>query len=139
MVRQPKVLLVSSTETESNVLERVLSEHVSLHTIRNLQDLELALEDESYDAVFCGWSFHKEARDAALKTMQQRFPDLPVVVFSRTGAEQQWIEVLEAGGFDLLVPPYQRSTVLPVLEHAMVSHEARRLRRKKSHSDSNTN
>src|SRR4029077_13857302 len=94
-----------------------------------LQELEVALENGSYDAIFCGWSFHKGVRDAVLQMMWQRSPDLPVIVFCGTGGEQEWIEVLEAGGFDLLVPPYQESTVLPVLEHAIVSHEARRFRR----------
>jgi DNA-binding NtrC family response regulator len=138
MFTKPKVLLIRSGETESKVLEGVLSEHVILHTIRNLQDLDVALEYGSYDAIFCGWSFHKGARDAVLQMMRQRSPDLPVVVFCGTGGEQEWIEVLEAGGFDLLVPPYQKSTVLPVLAHAIVSGEARRFHRDMSHSTANT-
>ena len=130
---QPKVLLIRSAKTDSKVLEGVLREHVRLDTIASLRELEVALANGRYDAVFCGWSFHKGARDATLKTMLQSSPDSPVVVFCGTGGEQEWIEVLEAGGFDLLVPPYQTSTVLPVLEHAMVSNEARRFHRNMRH------
>jgi DNA-binding NtrC family response regulator len=137
MFTQSKVLLIRGGEAESKVLEGLLSEHVILHTIRNLQDLDVALENGSYDAIFCGWSFHKGARDAVLQMMRQGSPDLPVVVFCGTGGEQEWIEVLEAGGFDLLVPPYQKSTVLPVLAHAIVSGEARRFHRGMSHSTEN--
>jgi DNA-binding NtrC family response regulator len=131
---QPKVLLIRSAETESKVLEGVLREHVRLDTIASPQELEVALANGRYDAVFCGWSFHRGVRNAALKTMLQSSPDLPVVVFCGTGGEQEWIEVLDAGGFDLLVPPYQTSTVLPVLEHAVVSNKARRFHRDMSHS-----
>jgi DNA-binding NtrC family response regulator len=75
-----------------------------------------------------GWSFHKGTWNDALEQVRQRSPNLPVIVFCRSGGEQEWVEVLEAGGFDLLVPPYQKDTVLPVLEHAVVSHDARRCR-----------
>jgi hypothetical protein len=37
--------------------------------------------------------------------------------------------VLESGGFDLLVPPYPESNVVPALEQAMASYDARLLRR----------
>jgi hypothetical protein len=36
--------------------------------------------------------------------------------------------VLQAGAFDLLVAPYLERTVLPVLEQAVASYEARRWR-----------
>ena len=138
MFTQPKILLISSAETESKVLEEVLSEHVNLHPVRNLQDLEIALENGSYSAVFCGWSCHKGAQDSIFQTMRRTSPDLPVVVFCGTGGEREWTEVLEAGGFDLLVPPYQKSKVLPVLAHAIVSGQARRFHREMSHSTANT-
>lgn len=126
MFAQPKVLLLSSDETESNALERVLSEYVNLQNAGNLSELENMLPDGGYDAVFCGRSFQEGAWNDALEEVQQRCPDLPVIIFSQTGDEQEWSEVIEAGAFDLLVAPYLNSTVLPVLEQAVVSFEARR-------------
>jgi FixJ family two-component response regulator len=64
--------------------------------------------------------------------VQHTCPDLPVVIYSRTGGETEWVKVLDAGGFDLLVAPYQKCSVLPVLEQAVNSYKARRL----YHSDS---
>jgi FixJ family two-component response regulator len=46
---------------------------------------------------------------------------IPLVVLSRCGCEKEWIEVLEAGAFDFLVPPYTSSQILAVLEHALTS------------------
>ena len=127
MLAQPRVLLISSDEAESNALEEVLSEYVNLQNAGNLSEVEKMLEDDEYDAVFCGRSFHQGAWNDALEEVQQRCPDLPVIIFSRTGDEQEWSEVIEAGGFDLLVAPYLESTVLPVLEYAVESFEARHL------------
>ena len=46
---------------------------------------------------------------------------IPVIVLSRCGGEKQWVEVLQAGAFDLLVPPYNSYQILAVLEHALAS------------------
>jgi DNA-binding NtrC family response regulator len=72
------------------------------------------------------WSFEWSLRSEVLEQVQEKCPSLPVIIFCRMGSEKEWVEVLEAGGFDLLVPPYRKSTVLSVLEHAVASYEARR-------------
>ncbi len=125
MLSQPKVLLIGSDEAELSVLEGILSEHVELHSVRDLLELQGNLE-RSYDAVFCGWSFHDATWNEVLEVLQQLNPDLPVIVFSRTGGEREWAEVLEAGAFDLMAPPYRKLPVLAVLEQAIDSYDARR-------------
>ena len=127
MPKQPKVLLISSDDRESNVLEKVLSEHVVLTTTRNLLELEGILDSSPYDAVFCGWSFSQATWNTALEQVRKRRPDLPVIIFCGAGGEREWVEVLDAGGFDFLAAPYHRGTVLPVLEHAVASLEGRQL------------
>ena len=124
----PKVLLLSSEEEERKTWEAVLSEHVALRSVRDLSELQAALESTDYDALFCGWRFHSGDWNLVLNQARQQYPDLPVIIFSRTGDEAEWVKVVEAGAFDLLVAPYQKRTVLPVLEHAVASHEGRRLR-----------
>jgi DNA-binding NtrC family response regulator len=126
MFASPKVLLLSSEEEERETLEKVLGEHVILRSVQDLSGLQSALEGETYDALFCGWSFQMGDWNLALKQARQQNPDLPVIILSRTGSEAEWVKVVEAGAFDLLVAPYQKRTVLPVLEHAVASYEARR-------------
>ena len=127
MPTYPKVLLISDDEMEASVLEGILTEHVVLRNVRDLAELQTALGKGSYDALFCGWSFRHNTWSDTLKQIQQRCPDLPVIVFSRTAGEREWLQVIEAGGFDLLTAPYLMRHVLPVLQHAVVSHEARRM------------
>lgn len=127
MLSLPKVLLLSDPATETSGLERILDEHVSLHKVTGLMELQTLLDEGCYDAVFCDWSFHRDSWNAAVRQIQQLSPDLPVIIFRGTGGEKEWVQVLEAGGFDLLVAPYQNYTVLPVLEQAVESYEARRM------------
>ena len=127
MFTHARVLLISNDEMEASALEGILSEHVVLIRVRDFSEMQTALGKGSYDALFCGWSFHRGTWNDALKQVQRRCPDLPVIIYSRAGGAREWLEVIEAGAFDLLTAPYLKRHVLPVLEHAVVSHEARRL------------
>ncbi|MBI3894977.1 MAG: response regulator [Acidobacteria bacterium] len=127
MRNYPKILLLSNNQVETNALEGILSEYVALKSVGNLLELQSVLQGGGYDAIFCGWSFHQGTWNDALQKVRQRCPDLPVIVFCRAGGEKEWVEALEAGAFDLLIAPYMKGNVLPLLEHAVASHEARRL------------
>jgi DNA-binding NtrC family response regulator len=59
-----------------------------------------------------------------LRNIQESHPGLPVIVLSSSPENREWDEVLEAGAFDLLVPPYDERAVLAVLEQASSSREA---------------
>lgn len=125
-MRFPNVIFLSTDEPENAALQRILSESAMLTPVKALTGLFSVLEQDDYDAVFCGWSFHEGNWNAVLEEVQQRCPEVPVIIFCRKGGEEEWVEALEAGAFDLLAPPYQTSTVIPVLEHAVASREARR-------------
>ena len=127
MLNEPKVLLISSDETEASTWEEILRDHAMLKSVRSLPELEKSLESDVYDAVFCGWSFHLGTWQDTLQQVRQRCPDVPVVIFCRAGSEREWLKVLEAGAFDLLAAPYQQRTALYVLEQAVASYEERRL------------
>ena len=127
VLSDPKVLLLSSDESETHEWEEMFREHATLRIARNLDELQSNLEGDVYDVLFCGWSFHMGTWHDALGQVRLRCPDLPVVIFSRTGGEQEWVKVLAAGAFDLLIPPYQKQTMIPILEQAVASCEARRI------------
>jgi DNA-binding NtrC family response regulator len=126
MLTWPRVLLLSSDDSETASWEEMFREHASLRRVRSLEELEATLDGDRYDALFCGWSFHAGTWNQALEQVQQHCPDMPVVVFKGTGDEREWVKVLQAGAFDLLIAPYQKRNVLPVLEQAVISYEARR-------------
>ena len=136
MLSEPKVLLLSSDEAEARKWEEMFRQHATLRIALNLDELRTNLERDSYDALFCGWSFQMGTWNDALRQVRSRCPELPVVVFSGTGGEREWVQVLESGAFDLLVAPYEKRTVMPILEQAVASCEARRFHRTGSYLNS---
>jgi len=128
MLGYPKVLLLSTDKTEAAVLQEVLAEHLLLTPAASLSEVMFLLATSSYDALFCTWSFHSGTWVDAVDNVSRWQPDLPVIILSRTAEEREWVQVLEAGAFDLLVPPFQEEALLAVLEQASASREARALR-----------
>jgi DNA-binding response OmpR family regulator len=124
MLRSPRVLLLSTDETETALLKELLREHAILTPAGNLSELAALLKANSYDALFCAWSFQRGTWKEAVRNIQESHPGLPVIVLSSAPENREWAEVLEAGAFDLLVPPYEERAVLAVLEQASASSEA---------------
>lgn len=129
MLRCPRILLLCSDEIEARKIDVLLSKHALVSRACNLSELSALLESTCFDAVFCAWTFHCGTWKNALLEALRFQPELPVLVFSSTGGEREWVEVLDSGAFDFLVPPYTRENVLALLEQAMASHDARILQR----------
>lgn len=125
----PKVLLLTSDEEEASILLKILGNYALLVRAKNLSEMSRRLEEEGCDLLLCAWVFYRSFWNGALQEVRERYPDLPVVILSRTGGEREWLEVLEAGAFDLLGIPCQKSALLSVIEQAVVSHETRKARR----------
>jgi DNA-binding response OmpR family regulator len=129
MLRYPRILLLCSDELEADRIGEHLSKHACVSRACELSELSMLLESTCFDAAFCAWTFHRGTWKNALLEARRFQPDLPVLVFSSTGGEREWIEVLDSGAFDFLVPPYTRESVLALVEQAMASHDARILQR----------
>ena len=121
MLTQPKVLLVSADEAESAAIEKALHEHVILQCARTPLELFLILAHDGFDAILYTGSW-----SSGLQQVRQAFPDLPVLVLGRMGTDKEWADVLNAGFIDLLATPVLGGGVLPVLESAIMSFQARR-------------
>ena len=129
MLRYPRILLLCSDQLEACRIEEHLSKHACVSRTCDLSELSTLLESTCFNAAFCAWTFHRGTWKNALLEARRFQPDLPVLVFSSTGGEREWIEVLDSGAFDFLVPPYTKESVLALLEQAMASHDARIVQR----------
>jgi DNA-binding NtrC family response regulator len=117
--------MLSNGEPEMETLAGMLRDHVAVCSVSKLAELQRLLELGDADLLFCPWSFPEGDWNTVVAVIRQTSPDTPVIVTTRFGDEKEWLRVLEAGGFDLLVPPYRTSVVLTVLEQAVASQEAR--------------
>lgn len=116
-----RVLLLSGDEQDAELLKETLTRHVFLTHVRHIAEALPLLDKERYDVFLCDCHFQGGDWRDGLKAAQERSPELPTVVLCRAGGEQEWIEVLKAGAFDLLSAPFSEHAVLAVLEHAAAS------------------
>ena len=99
--------MLSNDDAELSNWEEILREHATLHRARDLAELQDSLQDDLYDALLCGWKFTNANWNETIRKLQQQYPDFPVVIFNGRGGAKEWINVMEAGAFDLLAAPYQ--------------------------------
>ena len=121
--RVPKVLVLMCDADERAILQNALELHTDPTCVCTPQEMSEQLQRASYDALFCARSLFMGIWREVLEEVRQCYPHLPLIIVSRMADEQEWLEVLEAGAFDLLGPPYYERVLLPVLEHAVVSHD----------------
>jgi DNA-binding NtrC family response regulator len=118
----PKVLFIGSNSDGAEVAE-ILAQFASVTRVQTVSVAFLKGQTQPFDAVFCDWDCTAGTwRDVLLKLQELRLP-IPLIVLSHCGSEKEWVQVLEAGAFDFLVPPYTRSQIQEVLEHALASRQ----------------
>lgn len=127
MLRLPNVLLLSSAAAETEMAKDLLGEAANLMPVRTLTELKETADRLPYDALFCGRSFHGSRWKDAVSVIQIILGDVPVIFFSLSQDDpEDWKKVLDAGGFDLLLPPYSEFQTRAALGQAVESNKARR-------------
>jgi len=116
----PNILLVGS-DPDGSLLGEMLTHYAAVTRVEGISEALANLETKDYDVLFCQWEIAEESWKSILQEIQKRGREMPVIVFSHCGGEREWTQVLEAGAFDLLVPPYRSYQILTVLEHALAS------------------
>ena len=120
MQAYPKVLVLGS-DPDASFLAETLAPFAEVKRLEKIPKAFKPLGEENYDAVFCPWESPEGTWRTVLESIQKLRLEVPLIVFCHCGGEREWIEVLEAGAFDLLVPPYSSYQMLAVLEHALAS------------------
>jgi DNA-binding NtrC family response regulator len=123
MLRTPKVLLLSASAAETEQIQQALGNYVHLTLLNEPSRLEEMLDAQQFDALFCAWALPRSTWSDVLEDVREWHPDLPVIILASGPEVRQWAEVLEAGAFDLLVPPYEDRAVLATLEQASSSQQ----------------
>ena len=124
------VLLLSSNEEATRRLRETLARESELATAWNPEELFGLLQSTGYDAFLCDWDCQGGSWRELCRDVKRNYPDLPIILLCRMcpcGGEKEWVEVLEAGYFDLVCAPFSDRQILSVIEHAVASHEARTL------------
>ncbi len=123
MEAYPKVVMLGGDPDDFQVGE-MLTGLAAVTRVERIAEAISLLERGDYDVLFCPWQPAEGTWRDVVEELRKRQSEVPVVVFSHCGGEHEWTEVLKAGAFDLLAPPYDRHQVRELLEHAVESRYA---------------
>jgi DNA-binding NtrC family response regulator len=112
----PKVLLLGY-DVDSGDLYQKLAVHAAVTEAPGIEPALALLKSQDIDAVFCPWRMPDGTWRELLAKLKQLHLEVPVVVVCHCGGECEWIEVLNAGGFDLIAPPYDSYQLGALLKH----------------------
>lgn len=112
-----KVLLLSS-ESGCKCLIEAMNQVAIVTKVGSFCSAVELMKAGNYDALICDWEFDDGNWEMALRKLREQHQQIPFIVFHHCGGEPEWVEVLQAGAFDLLTPPYTGRQILALLEHA---------------------
>ena len=124
MSERLRVLLLSDKEETTGLFRETLAAHLDVATARDSEELFSLLQSSSFDAFLCDWDCPEYTWREICREVKGSHPDLPIIVvcrMCRSGGEREWVEVLEAGCFDLACAPYSVRMILSIIEHAVAS------------------
>lgn len=118
------VILAVSPDMEDQEFVEATMPGWSVRRAQTCQEAVTILSSGPFDVVLC----ERDLPDGGWHDLLERMRDLheapPVVVMSRAADESMWAEVLNSGGFDLLMKPLETSD-LQRLASGVQSHGTR--------------
>lgn len=126
-----RILLISDSSDEAALLTAELrksGEEVLSECAPDAATMITALAHTTWDAVICNWQLEEFSALGALAVLKKREADLPFIVVSWVGGEENAAEAMRAGAHDFIVPSgFER--LLPALERELHEHHSRNARR----------
>lgn len=119
-VASQSVLAVALMPDERSVIRECLSS--SAIELREVHSVEDALQQVLPSAPVV--LYDADARrdwQKPLKQFLQRWPGARVVFLSRLPDEHRWVDMLEAGAYDLLLKPFQRAEISWIVRGALLN------------------
>ena len=112
------LLAISPNQDDRRSLEHILERNWTVHGAQSLREA-ITLLNEHPNLILC----EKDLPDGTWKDVYSQARDLdnppPLVVVSRHADERLWAEVLNVGGYDVLLKPFEESEVCRVLDGAL--------------------
>ena len=126
-----RLLIIEDVEDDALLLVRELRKggiDLEYMRVETKQELEAALGDGHWDAVFADYSLPSFTGLDALRIMRESGLDLPCILVSGVIGEEQAVEALKAGAHDFILKG-RYARLVPALERALrdasIRHERR--------------
>lgn len=131
MTEPLNVLVVEDSETDFILIERQLRRH-GLNTrcrrVASCRELNDALAEGGWNVVLSDYTVPGMDFDDSLRLIQERLPDLPVILISGSIGEERAVELLRQGVWDFVLKD-RPGRLGPAVERSLRDMEERRVRR----------
>jgi DNA-binding NtrC family response regulator len=132
MIQRPNILLIGDDAARMTRLRATLRKTARVSRAEDLPQALRRLAEDNFETVFSDWRFHCGTWREAVNSIGELYPDLPVIVVCDSDGlvrgSREWLDAMETGAFDLLLPNHREFEVLSLLEQAVASAHARALR-----------
>src|SRR5882762_10293655 len=128
MNKKIRALLIEDSEDDAALLTRELHRagyDVSPVRVDSPEALNRALDDDSWDIVFCDYSMPLLKGTDALRVVRARNPEIPYIFVSGTMGEDVAVAAMRAGAHDYIVKGNLKRLV-PAVERELRESERRR-------------
>jgi len=125
------LLVIEDVEADFLLVERHLRKHglnARCRWAKNAVELAATLDEGGWDAVLCDYSLPDLDFRKTLAHIQQRFPDLPVILLSGTIGEETAVEALKYGVWDFVLKD-NLLRLIPAIARSVEEAATRRARR----------
>jgi len=112
------VLLVSSDDEDHATLEQILRQDCCLHCVAGRQEAVAAARRIRPWVMICDQILADGDWRDLLSDLQDLQETPPLIVSSRLADDRLWAEVLNLGGYDLLIKPFTAAEVSRVVRMA---------------------
>ena len=113
-----KIVLVMAQERRLPLLDALESCGIEVLPVCNCNEARRMLEAQPVQAVVTDAVLHDGDWRRVLEIVEQGRRRIEVVVCSRLGDPKMWLDVLEEGGYDVLVEPFEHEEVQRIVEAA---------------------
>ncbi len=128
------ILSVSTAESDHAALEQTFRDssltlypncRLALHQSRTLASALTVLRRTRIPIVICDRDEQSDAWRQILQATRNLAAPPCLIVTSRLADDRQWAELLNAGAFDLLAKPFEKSNVIRIVQSAWVHWQSR--------------
>ncbi|MBW2304396.1 MAG: response regulator [Deltaproteobacteria bacterium] len=124
------ILLIDDNPDDRLLMIRELSREFDdprIVQIKDQQAFEEAIEKGGFDLIITDYQLHWTTGLDVLESVKNRFPDMPVIMFTGTGSEEVAVEAMKAGLDDYVLKSIRHIKRLPAAVRAVLEKSKQRL------------
>ena len=115
-----RILVSSVVEELSSKLSKALQqEGYQVSTLALVEEIKSCLNHEWFNLIVMDRDLYGDGEDCLLSYVKRRYPSTIVIILSQDNCIHKAIECIRKGAYEYLVPPFEESSILAVIEKCL--------------------